>query len=769
MFNLKKVTKTYKSKDIKHTVLKDIDLNFRKNEFVSILGPSGSGKTTMLNIIGGLDTDFEGNLVINGVSTKNFKSKNWDAYRNHVVGFVFQSYNLITHQTVLKNVEMTLTLSGLTRKERIEASKEALRKVGLIDHIDKKPNQLSGGQMQRVAIARAIVNNPDILMLDEPTGALDSKTSKEVMDLLKELGEEKLIIMVTHNRNLAKEYSNRIIEIQDGAIKNDSNHYEYKEEEENKINFKNKSMNFFSALNLSFKNLLTKKGRTLITAFAGSIGIIGIALILSLSTGVNTYIDNTEKDSLANYPVEIASETFKFEEMMQVEINMFTDCNEGEICSFDDSSMNPQMKTENNYIENNLHKFKKALDKNYKNINDYVTDIKYNYNFELLIYNDSNKLIHPQEGLYMDGPSISDQSSFKELISNDDLLESQYDLIEGRMPKKENELVLLLDENNNIPVSLLYNMGLTNSLTKTKKIKTKDVVGVKFNLLLNTELYEIKNNELIDQRNNEKFIKKQLKDALELEIVGVLKTKEDIIETDFTYIGYQNELNDYVIKEVKKTEVGKYILRNEVDTEEYQYLKESSALVDVDSPTNIKLYPNKFESKEKIEDIIKSYNKKQKDEDKIEYTDLVGVLFKNITNILNVITIILVGFVAISLVVSSIMISIITYISVLERTKEIGILRSIGASKKDISRVFNAEAIIIGFTSGVIGISVTMMLNIIINKIIHSSLNVKDLSYLPVESIVILIIISVMLTFMAGLIPSKIASKQDPVKALRND
>ena len=834
--------------------LKGININFRNSEFVSILGPSGCGKTTLLNIIGGLDRYTSGDLVINGTSTKEYKDKDFDTYRNHRIGFVFQNYNLITHLSVLSNVELALTLSGVSKLERREKALEVLERVGLKDQINKKPNQISGGQMQRVAIARALINDPDIILLDEPTGALDSKTSVEIMELLKEIAEDKLLIMVTHNPDLAEKYSSRIIKLLDGKVIDDSNPYKGKEKIKKDNSGEKTSMSFFTALHLSFNNLLTKKGRTLLTAFAGSIGIIGIALILSLSNGVQSYIDGVEEDTLSSYPVTVERDAVDFTSLLEEMMKMT------ETGDDNDSGKIKTKNIMNDILEsmtsdknsNNLKKFKDYID-NSSEFKQYTSNIQYGYPLKINVYNEdiNNKIIRVNPNEIVDKMGLGDayemSSSFmsenmndndvwKELYDNEDLLNSQFEVIEGKMPAKKNEVVLVVDKNEEISDYTLYTLGYLdqdelidnmNKMLKGEEIKSskelsydyKDFIGDKFKLVLNTDIYEKENGIWIDKSNDEKFIKNMLKDKEELEIVGIIKpTSSTNNLLMYGGIGYTKELTHYVINEIKSAEIVKDQLDNKKiniftglefgkgdfsldsltfeqqkyvmglsDSEKLEFYEkykkyseatyesnlESLGYVDIDNPSLINIYAKDFDSKEKVTDLIESYNKKQQsagnDEDIINYSDLVGMMMSSVKKIINMISYVLIAFVAVSLVVSSIMIGIITYISVLERTKEIGILRSLGASKKDISRVFNAETFIIGLTSGVIGIGVTVLITIPASIIVYNMTDIANIASLPVVGAIILIVISMILTIVAGLIPSRIASKKDPVEALRTE
>ncbi len=825
MLELKNISKEYITEGLSQKALDNISVNFRENEFVSVLGPSGSGKTTLLNIIGGLDHYDNGDLIINEISTKKYKDKDWDSYRNHRIGFVFQSYNLITHQSVLSNVELALTLSGVSKKERIKRAKEALIRVGLEKHMKKKPNQLSGGQMQRVAIARALVNDPDILLADEPTGALDSKTSEQIMKLLKEVATDKLVIMVTHNPDIAEKYSTRIIKLMDGKVIDDTSPYDGKidTKEDSKVESKKTkktSMNLRTALSLSLNNLMTKKGRTILTSFAGSIGIIGIALILSLSNGVQEYIDKTERETLSSYPLIIEKNTMDIESLISSaesnkEKQKKTKCKKNQICSTDDITNSPILTLANNQVTNNLKDFGSSIKSNYKHINDYVQDIQYSYNLDLQIYspNTDNGIIqvNPNSlnlskqdkknntndkanmyGVRSSDFEVNQEDVFKELISNEELLKGQYDVLEGRMPKKYNEMVLIVDEKNSIPASVLYALDIENrdeldevingksKVLKTKNYNYKNLINKKYKLLLNTDYYEKEYGVWINKSNDINYMKKIIKKSIDLEIVGVLKISEDAVEATSGYVGYNHDLVEYVINNINKTDIAKeqkdnkninVFTNTKFDglTTTYEGNLYQLGINNLDEPTTISIYPKDYDSKDKIKDIIKTYNKDKKEKDKIIYTDYVAVLMRSITTVVNVITYVLIAFVAISLVVSSIMIAIITYISVLERTKEIGILRAIGASKKDVSRVFKAETIIEGLVAGIMGIIITLLLLIPINIIVENLTEVKDIAALPVIGGITLVIISVLLTVVAGLIPSKMAAKKDPVEALRTE
>ena len=796
MLKLENITKVYTTKKISQIALKGVSLTFRESEFVSILGPSGSGKTTLLNIIGGLDKYTSGDLIINSISTKKYSDKDWDTYRNHKIGFIFQNYNLIPHQTILANVEIALTLSGISKKERRKRSIKALTDVGLKEHIKKKPNMLSGGQMQRVAIARALVNNPDIVLADEPTGALDTKTSIQIMDLLKKISKDKLVIMVTHNSELAEKYSNRIINIKDGEITRDSNSFNNNEEKENIVKRKrNKTMNFITALSLSLNNLLTKKSRTFLTSFASSIGIIGIALILSLSKGATKYIDRTERETLASYPISIEKDTIDYNSFIKNTQNSNKDiyeCDKKSICTFDDLSTNPYLQMTNKKVSNNLKEFKFAIENNYENIFDYVIDIKYNYNVKLELYDKenyqkiSNSMFTIEEMQeYLNTPD----NTFKELISDENLLKSQYELLIGKYPEKYNELVLVVNKDGKVPMSLMYTLNYEDKSNLNEILKSDEIKSINYNynsllnktykLVLPTDYYQKMNNIWVNKIDDNNYLKNIIDNGKDIKIVGVLKVSSDAVNADSGFVGYTKDLAMYVINEINNSKIAQEQMNNKDKNvftslpfdDNFSY--ETNAMLiginDISNPSSISIYPKNFDSKEKIVEIIQKYNENISDEDKITYTDYVKILMSGITNIIDVITYILIAFVAISLIVSSIMIAIITYISVLERTKEIGILRAIGASKKDISRVFNAETIIEGFISGVFGIFITILLNKVVDTIVYNMSSVSNITHLAISHAIILIIISVFLTFIAGLIPAKIASKKDPVVALRSE
>ena len=867
MLQLKNITKNYLSGDNEVQALKGIDIEFRENEFVSILGQSGCGKTTLLNIIGGLDRYTSGDLIINGKSTKEFKDKDWDTYRNHSVGFVFQSYNLIPHQTVLANVELALTISGVGKAERKKKAIEALQKVGLGDQINKKPNQMSGGQMQRVAIARALVNDPDILLADEPTGALDSKTSVQVMEILKEISKDRLIIMVTHNPELAKKYSSRIVKLLDGKIIDDSNPYKSSEEDVKKArNKKDKSgkasMKFTTAVRLSLNNLMTKKGRTFLTSFAGSIGIIGIALILSLSHGMQSYINRVEEDTLSSYPLTIQEASIDVTSMLEAMMGNGEKEEHNDNKIYSRPIVNNILETVSTKLQtNNLEEFKKYLESGDTNIKDYINAIQYEYNLNLNIYKQNEDKTYQQvnpskvfdelgfgeimesrqsaSSMMSSSMAMTQTDVWTEMLDNQNLLQSQYDVLAGNWPTKYNEVVLIVDENNEISDYTLYSLGIKDikELNESmEKIKNKekveagesesysydDLLNYKFKILLNTDYYKKSGNAWQDMSNDDEYMKNVVDNAEEITIVGIIKpNKETVSSSGAGMIGYTKELKEYVINKINETEIVKEqkenpninvftgiefpenqnssfdysqltdeqrmymatlseaelaeLMKNYAENSTATYDSNLSTLgvVDLNKPSTINIYPKDFESKDMITTRISEYNDKQtndgKEENVITYTDIVGVMMSSVSTIINVISYVLIAFVGISLVVSSIMIGIITYISVLERTKEIGILRSIGASKKDVSRVFNAETLIIGLVAGLIGIVVTLLLNIPINMIIKSIVGISNISKLPTAGAIILVVISVGLTMIAGLIPARFAAKRDPVEALRTE
>ncbi len=901
MLQIKNVKKKFVTGDLTQTALDGVTLNLRDNEFVAILGPSGSGKTTLLNMIGGLDRYDSGDLVINGISTVKYKDRDWDSYRNHTIGFVFQSYNLIPHQSVLANVELALTISGISRKERKNRARRALEQVGLGDQLHKKPNQMSGGQMQRVAIARALINNPDILLADEPTGALDTETSVQVMELLKEVAKDRLVVMVTHNPELAQQYANRIVKLRDGKIIDDTNPYvidDSKLEMPKHKNMGKASMSFMTALALSFNNLRTKIARTTLTAFAGSIGIIGIALILSLSTGVNTYIDNIQKETMTSYPVSIEEQTIDLSSLMSMADTTnphspdYQPDHKLDAVYSNPSDMELVSEVTTSITENNLTEFKKYLDDENSEIHQYIGEngIAYSYDTAFSVYTyDPEETLVNTDGSTVNADSVYTMSNemmtemigrmngFEEIVPGADgeivsvAVSDYYDVLYGHWPQKYDEVILTLNEYNEIAASTLYQIGLLPA-SEYKDISAKIQAGEEINLdtvkwtyedICNTEFYLIPACDFYVDNGNGIFkyvgdddleIKKLLDSALKLKISGIVRPKEDAKGISLIQpFGYTKALTDYLIEYTDDSAVVKaqkdnktinitnglefapeddlakiadtkkyisslgvtdkanlaksimsmspeasaqismmdetqlaymmdnYLMDPEDDvllsiydayisTGTYDEMMEAYGVVSLDAPSGINIYVDSFENKDYVGECIETYNTTVDEEYQITYTDTIALLMSSVTTIINVITYVLIAFVAVSLVVSSIMIGIITYISVLERTKEIGILRAIGASKKNISQVFNAETFIIGLFSGAMGIGITLLLLIPANAIIHAVAGTNDVSaVLPLVSAVILIILSVILTLIGGIIPSKKAAKKDPVAALRTE
>lgn len=837
MLELNGIRKTYVTGTTSVEALKGIDLEFRDSEFVSILGQSGCGKTTLLNIIGGLDKYTSGDLKINGRSTKDFKDRDWDAYRNNSIGFVFQSYNLIPHQTVLSNVELALTLSGVSKAERRQRATEALEKVGLKEQIHKKPNQMSGGQMQRVAIARALVNDPDILLADEPTGALDTQTSIQIMDLLKEISKDRLIIMVTHNPELATQYSTRIIRLLDGTITDDSNPYNGEDDnittktdedsltdkKSGKTKKKKTSMSFFTALSLSLNNLMTKKTRTILTAFAGSIGIIGIALILSISNGIQNYIDRVQRDTLSSYPIQLQKESVDVSSMIE---NMMgnkdknVDHDKDKIYSNNImTDMVNSMVAEVN--SNNLKAFKSYLENHKCDVDGYISDIQYSYDVPLYIYStdtsDGVTQLNPSsvmENMYgmsvsgdgMMSAGMQNTSVWSRLFDNRQMLDEQYDLIAGSWADNYNEVMLVVDENNEIDDYTLYSLGFKDPAEVKKIFKNvmagnsyeteetqytyDEVLDKKFKLVLPTDLYRYNDTLGIweDASHDDEYMTTVVNNAEEVKIAGIIRKNPDAASVSVSSgVAYTKDLMPHIIDKVNETQIVKQQLADpekdvftgmsfDNDKTSISTLENNKSLLGIaseDNPSEIDIYAKDFDSKEKLQDFIKNYNDEVtadgRDEDTISYTDYVGILMSSVSTIITAISSVLIAFVAISLIVSSIMIGIITYISVLERTKEIGVLRSIGASKKDVSRVFNAETLIEGFVSGAMGIIITLILCIPANAVIKNVTDISNVAQLPVAGAVILVIISMLLTTIAGLIPAKMAAKKDPVVALRTE
>jgi len=789
MLELYNIRKEYVVGDNITVALDDLSLKFRHNEFVSILGPSGCGKTTLLNIIGGLDRYTSGDLVINGKSTKEYKDRDWDVYRNHTIGFVFQTYNLIMHLNVYENVELALTLSGINEVERKERVLNVLTRVGLEDKIYSLPNQLSGGQMQRVAIARALVNNPDILLADEPTGALDSTTSIQIMELLKEIAKEKLVVMVTHNPELAEEYSTRIIKIKDGQLISDSMPVEELAVVEKEDNNKKTSMSFWTALKLSFRNLLTKKTRTLLVALAGSIGIIGIALIMSMSHGFQSYIDRIQEDALSQYPLRIEKETMDTSALMEKlmtrgDEEVKKDPNVVHV----NTIFSDVMKIMGDSMErNDIESFKEFLDSN-PEVKDLVTDIRYNYNANVNIYSESSKTnrLYPTNN-----PMTGMIGGWQQLINNQELLENQYELLMGEFPNQYNELLLILDQDGNLTDISLYILGIISEADLYSSIspngtplKTEylhqQLLGLKYKAVPDSSYYQLNGDRIVNNNTPDKVLGIIETAGIELEIVGIVKAGSNSgMSSMFGGIGYTKGLVEKVMEINSQSSVLKAQLNNQTvnmitgetfasDNDRNNCLK-ALGYSDVKSPDSINIYPKSFEAKERIIEIIKEYNSGVPLEKQIKYTDDVAFMIQSVNQIVNTVSYVLIAFVSVSLVVSSIMIGVITYISVLERTKEIGILRSIGASKKDISRVFNAETLIIGFAAGVLGIGISLLLLLPINSIIKFFTDIANMGQLPVVGGIALIIISTLLTLIAGLIPSRIAAKKDPVIALRSE
>ena len=971
MLKLTDIKKDYLAGDSTVHALKGVNLTFREHEFVAILGHSGCGKTTMLNIIGGLDHYTSGDLIINGKSTKQFTDADWDSYRNHSIGFVFQSYNLIPHQSVLANVELALTLSGVRPAERRRRAAEALEKVGLGDQLDKKPNQMSGGQMQRVAIARALVNNPDILLADEPTGALDSDTSVQIMEILKEIAKDKLIIMVTHNPELAAAYASRTIRLKDGLIIGDSDPFEAEEATAAAGKTQKTSMSLMTALSLSLNNLLTKKARTILTAFAGSIGIIGIALIMSLSNGIQNYIDKVQKDTLSSYPITIQAERVDMTSLMSSMMGVRSeesgrkhdrDAVYASTVLYD--MMNSMLSAETE--TNNLKPFKAYLEDPNSEVAPYISSVQYSYDMDMNLFAEdvdgniakTDVVEYIQKAMSVTyggdyssffstyGQMYSGMNVWQEMLPGENgemvspLLKEQYDLLYGHWPEKYDEVVLVVSENNEISDLMLYALGLKSNDsiaedmqalmdaqvldTKLESWSYEELCQKTFRFIYPADQYRYdeESESYVDMSGEELALRTLYSNGLEVKIVGILRQNDDAMSGMMSgAIGYTHDLVEYVIdqaqqkelvirqlddpehdvfnglpfldredeamtKNRKKEAAQNYI--DEADDEqkadlyvkfmsqpgddyiqelideqmgdtsqediksmildqypEYasmieqmdeemlssymsqmigqqiseQYAASMTAMyaglpaeelaedfdllllededliwiydnamppvystgslkdnlkklgyVDLETPSTINIYASTFEDKDAISKAIEHYNDSVDEKDQISYTDIVALLMSSITTIINVISYVLIAFVAISLVVSSIMIGIITYISVLERTKEIGILRAIGASKQDVSRVFNAETIIIGFTSGAIGIIMTLLLNIPINLIVHDLTGIQSLnSALPPAGGFALVLISMFLTFIAGLIPAGIAAKKDPVEALRTE
>ena len=863
MLKLENIVKTYQTGSISQNALKGVTVAFRRSEFVCILGQSGSGKTTMLNIIGGLDRYTSGQMSIDGVPTDTYKERDWDRYRNRSVGFIFQSYNLIPHQSVLANVELAMTISGASKKRRRRHAARALAMVGLKEHMHKKPNQLSGGQMQRVAIARALVNDPDILLADEPTGALDSETSIQIMQLLQEIAEDRLVIMVTHNAELAEQYATRTVRLLDGQIVSDSDpYYETGEEEParplrhshgvDKKRLPKTSMSFGTALSLSFNNLRTKKGRTFLTAFAGSIGIIGIALILALSSGMQSYVSDIETDTLSSYPIIIESQAVDLSDSAAETSSSASESEEGAQAQPADGVQQSGFAGDTLQREtprtqhNDLAAFKAYLDSEAGNsIRQHTSAVRYGYGLELQVYSaDTQRItqINPSP-VYTDEDGNVTEEIWTEMIGNTELLESQYDLLAGSWPQDYHDVVLVLDENNAISDTAMYALGLKDA-AEFEELRTKvengeairredyetasftyeDLLGMEFLVVSNAAYYEEADGIWLDRRSDEAFMKDLLGSAETLRISGIIRPAADaaaaVIEGT---VGYTAELTEHMIalnndsavvraqKETPETNVFtgsafmdtqnmsqdevlealpqaqrarlellpesvrsvflSYYMENAAST--YEGNLQTLGAVDPDTPSTVELYLKDFSARDSVLAAIDAYNaeRRQAGEESaaIQYTDVVGTMISSVTDVIDMITYLLIGFVSISLVVSSIMIGIITYISVLERTKEIGILRSLGASRRDISRVFNAETAIVGLAAGLIGVGATLLLSLPINAVIQNLSGVSGIASLPPAGALVLILVSVALTMIAGLIPAHAAAKKDPVTALRSE
>lgn len=766
MLDLKNISKSYKTGNFVQHALKKVNLSFRKNEFVAILGPSGSGKTTLLNIIGGLDRYDSGDLIINGKSTKKFKATEWDSYRNNCVGFIFQSYNLISHISVLENVEMALTLSGYKRKNKREKALEALDKVGLKDHAHKRPNQLSGGQMQRVAIARSLVNNPDIILADEPTGALDSTTSVQIMNLIKEIAKDKLVIMVTHNPELAKDYASRIIEFKDGEILSDSNPIKEEEIDTGTVHIKKTVLSYLSAIHLSFNNIKTKKGRTFLTAFAASIGIIGIALILSLSNGFQLQIDKFEKSTLSQMPITISSEAMQMdedtlEEQMQTSTNKKDKYPKEKVVKPTESVMEKIVHTNNitkdyiNYIEN--------IDSNLLSGISYLKKTGLN-----LITKDNNnnykKVDMANSMMWQIFPTrTQDKES--------GIVEDNYDVLAGKIDSKEEGLILAIDSKNEVSKALIESLGFDSS----KNISFDDILNKEFKIVTNNDYYKKLGNNFIPTSNYDEVYNNT--NSITVKIKAIIRGKEDKeMFTNQALIFYTGALVDKIISINKDSEIVKaqedkdYNILTGTSFDDTTTKEDILAYLGADmTPAVIYLYPKDFASKDKITSYLDKYNKNKADSDKITYTDMAKLMSSLSSGIMDAITVVLIAFSSISLVVSSIMIAIITYISVLERTKEIGILRALGARAKDITRVFNAETMLIGLCSGILGLVIAYLLIFPANRIIENLSGLASVAKLNPVHALILLLISVSLTVLSGFIPAKMASKKDPVIALRTE
>lgn len=773
MLEIKHIKKSYKTGDFVQKALNDVSIQFRQNEFVAILGPSGSGKTTLLNVLGGLDHYDSGDLIINGKSTKNFKAADWDAYRNNSVGFIFQSYNLIGHISIQDNVEMALTLSNVKKKERRKRAREALKSVGLLEHAHKRPNQLSGGQMQRVAIARSLVNNPDIILADEPTGALDSNTSKQIMDLIQKIASDKLVIMVTHNQDLAYQYATRVIEVKDGKVVSDSNPLTKEEQEEEQYKLKKTKMSFMEALYLSFNNIMTKKGRTLITAFASSIGIIGIALILSLSNGFDLQIDKFERGILSAMPIMISKQSMDLDEESLVQLT-------GE-----EQEKYPDKQTvipKDNALESLVHQNK--INDNYidyiENIpSDLVYGVSYTKMTALNVLTE-----HDEKVSVADTQDISFSALPKSLDENtpNAAMEAYYDILAGTLPQKKEDIVLIVDASNRVNTEILQLLGFDTM----DEIPFDEIIGKTIKVALNDDFYVKMGDYFV--RNPD--LQSVYDNSITLTVSGILRMKEDFPSyVASASLCYTNELLDEVIAANNESEIVKAQQASDVNVLTGMPFSNSIGNPSSSSSTGmtmtkdtvlgylgadqtpymIYLFPKDFESKDELLKYLDAYNDDKEDDDKVIYMDQAELISSMSSSIMSAVTIVLIAFSSISLIVSSIMIGIITYISVLERTKEIGILRALGARKKDISRVFNAETFIIGITSGLIGIGIALILTIPTNQIIYNLTELENVAILNPLHALILILVSMTLTMIGGFIPARIAAKKDPVEALRTE
>ena len=773
MLEIKHIKKSYKTGDFVQKALNDVSIQFRQNEFVAILGPSGSGKTTLLNVLGGLDHYDSGDLIINGKSTKNFKAADWDAYRNNSVGFIFQSYNLIGHISIQDNVEMALTLSNVKKKERRKRAREALKSVGLLEHAHKRPNQLSGGQMQRVAIARSLVNNPDIILADEPTGALDSNTSKQIMDLIQKIASDKLVIMVTHNQDLAYQYATRVIEVKDGKVVSDSNPLTKEEQEEEQYKLKKTKMSFMEALYLSFNNIMTKKGRTLITAFASSIGIIGIALILSLSNGFDLQIDKFERGILSAMPIMISKQSMDLDEESLVQLT-------GE-----EQEKYPDKQTvipNNNALESLVHQ-NKINDDYIDYIENIPSDLVYGVSYTKMTA--LNVLTeHDGKVSVADTQDISFSALPKSLDENtpNAAMEAYYDILAGTLPQKKEDIVLIVDASNRVNTEILQLLGFDTM----DEIPFDEIIGKTIKVALNDDFYVKMGDYFV--RNPD--LQSVYDNSITLTVSGILRMKEDFPSyVASASLCYTNELLDEVTAANNESEIVKAQQASDVNVLTGMPFSDSTSNPSSSSsagmtmtkdtvlgylgadqtPYMIYLFPKDFESKDELLEYLDAYNDDKEDDDKVIYMDQAELISSMSSSIMSAVTIVLIAFSSISLIVSSIMIGIITYISVLERTKEIGILRALGARKKDISRVFNAETFIIGITSGLIGIGIALILTIPANQIIYNLTELENVAILNPLHALILILVSMTLTMIGGFIPARIAAKKDPVEALRTE